>query len=177
MSVTLEVLKLSGWLNADADCQGRLAVWRRRRRQAACKDIGGTGGAHVEHVRHILDAGGVEAQRLVERPRVLPSRKQGMRCGASCASRKAWKLGRRREAAAGASVARTRRTGDWRAGERTENMAYMVVTLEVSKLSGWLNADAPCRESKGRADGGASCGVSRREAAGDGGARSVQGRV
>ena len=25
----------------------------------------------------------------------------------------------------------------------------MLVTLEVSKLSGWLNADAPCRESKG----------------------------
>ena len=29
--------------------------------------------------------------------------------------------------------------------ERTENMAYMVVTLDVSKLSGWLNADANCR--------------------------------
>ena len=27
-------------------------------------------------------------------------------------------------------------------------MAYMLVTLEVSKLSGWLNADAPCREPK-----------------------------
>ena len=25
----------------------------------------------------------------------------------------------------------------------------MYVTLEVSKLSGWLNADAPCRESNG----------------------------
>ena len=29
--------------------------------------------------------------------------------------------------------------------ERTANMACMVVTLDVSKLSGWLNADAPCR--------------------------------
>ena len=29
------------------------------------------------------------------------------------------------------------------------NMAFMVVTLEVSKLSGWLSADARCRESKG----------------------------
>jgi hypothetical protein len=29
--------------------------------------------------------------------------------------------------------------------ERTENMSCMVVTLDVSKLSGWLNADAPCR--------------------------------
>eukprot|EP00964_Phaeocystis_antarctica_P066380 scaffold40102_cov54-Phaeocystis_antarctica.AAC.5 len=27
--------------------------------------------------------------------------------------------------------------------ERTENILIMVVTLEVSKLSGWLNADAP----------------------------------
>ena len=24
-------------------------------------------------------------------------------------------------------------------------MPYMLVTLEVSRLSGWLNADAPCR--------------------------------
>eukprot|EP00964_Phaeocystis_antarctica_P117930 scaffold81772_cov49-Phaeocystis_antarctica.AAC.3 len=28
-------------------------------------------------------------------------------------------------------------------------MPPMFVTLEVSKLSGWLNADARCRESKG----------------------------
>eukprot|EP00964_Phaeocystis_antarctica_P046652 scaffold26979_cov53-Phaeocystis_antarctica.AAC.3 len=28
-------------------------------------------------------------------------------------------------------------------------MPSMVVTLDVSKLSGWLNADACCRESKG----------------------------
>jgi hypothetical protein len=27
----------------------------------------------------------------------------------------------------------------------TANMYSMVVTLEVSRLSGWLNADAPCR--------------------------------
>ena len=29
--------------------------------------------------------------------------------------------------------------------ERTLNMAYMVVTLDVSKLSGWLKVVAPCR--------------------------------
>ena len=34
--------------------------------------------------------------------------------------------------------------------ERTMNMERMVVTLEVSKLSGWLNADARCRGSDGR---------------------------
>ena len=33
--------------------------------------------------------------------------------------------------------------------ERTRNMWRMLVTLKVSKLSGWLNADAACRESKG----------------------------
>ena len=33
--------------------------------------------------------------------------------------------------------------------ERTWNIPYMLVTLEVSKLSGWLNADALCRVSKG----------------------------
>ena len=29
--------------------------------------------------------------------------------------------------------------------ERTKNMPYMSVTLDVSKLSGWLNAFANCR--------------------------------
>ena len=33
--------------------------------------------------------------------------------------------------------------------ERTWNMLIMSVTLDVSKLSGWLNADAPCREPNG----------------------------
>ena len=42
-------------------------LWRRAR-----------GGAHVEHVLHGCDAGRVEAQRLVECRRVLPSRKEGI---------------------------------------------------------------------------------------------------
>ena len=33
--------------------------------------------------------------------------------------------------------------------ERTSNMPPMCVTLEVPKLSGWLNADAACQESQG----------------------------
>ena len=33
--------------------------------------------------------------------------------------------------------------------ECTENISRILVTLEVSKLSGWLNADAACRKSKG----------------------------
>ena len=35
----------------------------------------------------------------------------------------------------------------WRFGPRarTKNMFFMVVTLDVSKVSGWLNSDASCR--------------------------------
>jgi hypothetical protein len=52
--------------------------------------------------------------------------------------------------------------------ERTANMAYMVVTLEVSKLSGWLKAVAPCRvEGRGTCDAGRGAG---REAGGRGAA-------
>jgi hypothetical protein len=50
----------------------------------------GTRGAHVEHGAHGRDAGGVEAQRLVEGRRLLPSRREGMRCrGERGASREA----------------------------------------------------------------------------------------
>ena len=38
--------------------------------------------------------------------------------------------------------------------ERTENMADMVVTLDVSKLSGWLNAWAFCRVERQACDVG-----------------------
>eukprot|EP00964_Phaeocystis_antarctica_P128136 scaffold91858_cov53-Phaeocystis_antarctica.AAC.3 len=41
-------------------------------------------GAHGKHVAHGRDAGRVEAQRLVERLRSLPSRKEGVRCRARC---------------------------------------------------------------------------------------------
>eukprot|EP00964_Phaeocystis_antarctica_P147040 scaffold113518_cov60-Phaeocystis_antarctica.AAC.1 len=54
----------------------------------------------------------------------------------------------------------------------------MVVTLEVSKLSGWLNADAPCRESEGRHTVQEEVqSTGRPEVAGDRGACSVQGRA
>ena len=42
--------------------------------------------------------------------------------------------------------------------ERTENMDPMSVTLDVLRLSGWLNADAFCRVEKGSIGGGAACG-------------------
>ena len=45
--------------------------------------------------------------------------------------------------------------------ERTENMARMVVTLDVSKLSGWLNADASCRVERRAYDAGRGSGRGR----------------
>ena len=123
--------------------------------------IGGRawGGAHPEHHAHVCDFGGVEAQRLVERRRVLPSRKQGIR----------WVRGElragRREAAGDGGASSVCRPGlDYRfeAGdgeERTWNMDCIFVTLEVSKLSGWLNLFAACRESEGgHVRCGATCG-------------------
>ena len=41
------------------------------------------------------------------------------------------------------------RLGAGHGEERTLNMPSMFVTLDVSKLSGWLNADADCRAKRG----------------------------
>ena len=59
--------------------------------------------------------------------------------------------------------------------ERTSNMLPMSVTLDVSKLSGWLNARAYCAERvASRAHGtGRAARAGRREAARE---RGVQGR-
>ena len=101
MLVTLEVSKLSGWLNADADCREsngghtvRGEVRPGRREAAGDRGASGVqgrarlqiessarGGAHLEHAVHGRDAGGVEAQRLVERRRALP-RVERRACGA-----------------------------------------------------------------------------------------------
>ena len=61
--------------------------------------------------------------------------------------------------------------------ERTRNIWFMLVTLEVSKLSGWLNTDAPCRESKGAHMVRGEAQTGRPEVAGVRGARSVQERA
>ena len=101
------------------------------------------GGAHFEHVVHARDAGGVEAQRLVERLRGLPR-----------VERRAYAWGEVSGAAGaaggrGASSVQKRARLQIRAVPCPWNICFMLVTLEVSKLSGWLNADAPCRGIKG----------------------------
>ena len=45
-----------------------------------------------------------------------------------------------------------------RGAERTRNMLYMIVTLDVSKLSGWLKADAYCRAETTAYDVGRGAG-------------------
>ena len=148
MSVTLEVSRLSGWLNADAYCReskGGHEVWcevQSTGRREVAGDRGASraqgrarlqirgrvrGGAHPEHVVHARDVGGVEAQRLVERRRALPSRKEGMRCRATCEPG-----GGRRRATAGHAACRSGRGCRFGAGheeERTQSMPYMFVTL------------------------------------------------
>ena len=70
------------------------------------------------------------------------------------------------------------RLGEGHGEERTQNMPYMFVTLEVSKVSGWLNAFAFCRESEGgHAVWGEGQRPGRQEAAGDRGASSVRERA
>ena len=101
----------------------------------------GTRGAHPKYAVHGRDAGGVEAQRLVECRRVLSSRKGCMRRGATCGPGDggAWKND------GGASSAQGAPEAAGRARARTSNMPSMFVTLEVSRLSGWLNDHASCR--------------------------------
>ena len=91
---------------------------------------------HLEHFVHVSDAARVEVQRLVERLRELPSRKGGIRCEEVAEGRQP-RMQRAREA-------RLEFVGKaW--VECTSNISSMVVTLDVSKLSGWLNSSACCR--------------------------------
>ena len=131
MLVTREVSKLSGWLNASAFCgvskgghtmlgevrasrreaagdRGEHSVQERARLQIGVKV---RGGARLEHLLHVRDAGGDEAQRLVERRRFLRS-----------VERRVWgaeqgiPVGRREASDATAAHASCRRGLDCRSG-------------------------------------------------------------
>ena len=94
--VTLDVSRLSGWLNTAAPCRVDSEAWEEGRTHAG--------------------------------PRVA-----GERVGQQ-----------RRKPCAGRTQRTVEAAGRARA-ERTSNMCPMVVTLDVSRLSGWLNAAMPCR--------------------------------
>ena len=96
MVVTLEVSKVSGWLNAYAPCQVQRGAWEAGDMQSAGgrRPVGGSQGSmwgppswrigqepHRKHVIHMCDARRVDTQQLVERIRALPSPKAGIACG------------------------------------------------------------------------------------------------
>ena len=149
--VTLDVSKLSGWLNAEAYCRVERRAWRMRcgaryspggvramwvaETQSACTGRArlkavGTRGAHPEHVVHGRDLGRVEAERLVERRRELPNRKAGMQCGKRCGPGGVRALGGGDASGMCTGRARLKAVGARARAERTPNMPPMSVTLE-----------------------------------------------
>jgi hypothetical protein len=117
---------------------GRRRRKRHARGKARVKAVGGQGtrGVHVEHVVHACDLGGVKAQRLVEGVRGLPSRREGhtMRGEVRAGRREGVRRWRRKRHARGRPDSRL--LGARARAMRTANIWLMVVTLEVSKLSG-----------------------------------------
>jgi len=134
----------------------------------------GTRGAHIKHAAHVRDVGRVEAQRLVECRRALPSRK------VKHTKRGDRRAGTREGVGAAAAQAGCRhRTQLWgllagARAERTSNMRIMAVTLDVSKLSGWLNADACCRVERESIKERRQAGRDARGSGGGSGASRVQ---
>jgi hypothetical protein len=137
---------------------GREGVWGRWR--CTQRVHGGTdwalgtarvrGGAHVKHLAHVREAGRVETQRLVERRRRLPrhTKAHGGRHGGIEAAGERGGRWRCTEGPAGHWGAR-HTGGHGRREGRTRNMPLIFVTLDVSRCSGWLKADAPCRFTTG----------------------------
>ena len=121
MSVTLDVSKLSGWLNAHAYCRVERRGGYATRGEVRAGEAEGRGAAAAHAART---------------------------AGPDCEG--------------------------WRAGaERTSNMPPISVTLDVSKLSGWLNTDASCRAQGGACDAGRGAGGGGRAWSG-GGASGAQ---
>ena len=180
MLVTSEVSRVSGWLNAFASC----AEAKESHEKEGGWGHGMRETTNPKHVVHVSDAGRVDTQWLIERFRGLPSRK-GVMCkgGNMCVG---WQTGevRRGRDAAGPGVETLQhkhsvpgRSLGIRGGTcagRARNMSSMVVTLDVSRLSGWLNASALCRVER-RACGGRCAGREAGGRCGGGGANSVQG--
>ena len=110
-------------------------AWRWRRAGGA--EAGGA--AHMEHLVHAGHGRDVPSKRLVESVCVLPGK---VSRGGKWEAR--WIL---RGGGVGQAVQR-------QAALRTWNIWSMLVTVETSQASGWLNRDACCQASEAR-----RCGV------------------
>ena len=169
VSVTLDVSQLRSWSKARAFCRGSQAQGtrcgasrgpgggRRRVIPGRARGVpgkghtrlqigwqGAQGAAHVKHPFHAPDAGGVPVQGLVEGSRALP------RVASTGHTVRREPQAGRREAACDTGAC-SRRAGErardcrlvaGRGEQRTKNMEVMLLTLEVSRLSGWLKAAA-----------------------------------
>ena len=154
--VTLDVSKLSGWLNAFAFCrvEGRACDMREEVRAGRREGVGW--------------------RRRMRRARVGPDSRLGGQ-----GTRRAGMRRRATAVHAACTQGRARLQIGGRAWEeRTVNIQPMFVTLEVSKLSGWLNACASCRGLQGGHSHGAGRAASREagEAAGPGERSTSRGR-
>ena len=103
----------------------------------------GTRGAHAKHAVNV-GLGGVKVHRLVEGVRVLPSRREEHAIWGEVRAGRRWVVARRKRVYAHGEGS-TQGLGARARAERTRNMLPMSVILEVSMLSGWLNAFACCR--------------------------------
>ena len=107
-----------------------LGRWRRKRHveeSARLKAVATRARAErtlnmARNAAHVRDAGRVEAQRLVERQRALPSRKEGVRCGAKCGPGGGRTRGAAAVQAACMERARLKAVGARARAERTPNM-------------------------------------------------------
>ena len=99
-----------------------------------------TRGTHQKHVFHFRHAGSVEAQRLIERLRLLPElrrghiyKMRGERCGPGGGTKAGGRVCVWGGDVSGICTGRARFQAR---AERTRNMSDIVATLDVSKLSG-----------------------------------------
>ena len=177
--MTLEVSKLSGWLNADASCReskGRHTVrgevygsghsrQRATAAQAACRRgldciilRAGHGEERTSNMPPVEPRPGPPPFPRGPPPMVMTlevSKLSGwLNTLVPCRESERGHTGRGEvygpEGGASSVQGRARLqiTGPRHGKERTRNMLFMSLTLEVSTLSGWLNAYAFCRESK-----------------------------
>ena len=135
----------------------------------------GTRGAHLKHVLHGCDAGGVEAQWLVESRRALPSREGSIRRGATCGA------GRRQGVSGGGGASNVlggpSSGGRWQ-GTRGAHVKHAVHGCDAGGVEAQRLVKRrrvlPSREGSIRRQ--ATCGAGRREGVfGGGGASNVQG--
>eukprot|EP00964_Phaeocystis_antarctica_P112023 scaffold76248_cov45-Phaeocystis_antarctica.AAC.3 len=157
MDATLDVSQLSGWLNADA-------AYRESKKGQAVRGEGSGRSAHSEHAAHGCDAGGVEAQRLVELKRAIEHAVYGCDAGGVEAQRLVERMRAREHVG---HICHARVVEDQRLVERLRAVEHGLHVYDagcvpaqplvehrragkhrlhgcdagdVSKLSGWLNA-------------------------------------